>query len=1271
MKLLKVTINNLNSLYGEHVIDFDKDLARSPLFLIIGPTGAGKSTILDAICLSLFGQTPRLSKDTGNPDKDPTLIMSYGTGRCEASLEFSKRDRDGERRHYRAVWSCRRARDKPSGNMQDPERSLILIHEDGTEEVLISDKRKKYYVPVFEDILEGLEVEDFQRSVLLAQGEFAAFLKADEAVKANILERLTSTDEYKLIGQRAAKKRRIVEQDLKQLSAKLKGIQLLDKEEEKDLEDALQHLQDELQALKSEFDQIQTITRWLQREEELKQHVQQAQDALKQYTADLDERAEDLAILEEDERCRIAEIPLQQFDELLPRQTTLTKEINENAQQVLDLQSQRSTHEASLNDAKQTLQQSESTLETELPKIVRGEQLTQTIDVLQRDVLKLQRELDESKDAIQENQTQLQSVGQHHDDAQKKHQHAIEHAQSLKHFESLHQNFGTIEARIQRAMEYAEQHSALIDKIEKHQQTADRSAEEQSQLQQTIEDTKRGIAPQLKAVDHARTQLNRLLEGHDTVQSRREQLEALNDKAQEHHHHALEASRLGAELKTLQDTLQQHESTQEQVHKTIASLEGQLSSLNQEQQKTQELLQEQDDAIHAIDLALALSDKRKALHDGDPCPLCGSPDHPLLKEQNVDELTKTLEDKRNQKLKRRENTADALKDIDVEIRQGELSLAKQQTQQGNIAKDIERARDKQAATVDQLNSTLKALDQSTIDHYPTKTAAQRLLEQRLKQITQTVEEDAQRHRAALAQLRQAQHTLDDAQTALGEVEQTLREKEDQLKSLQQRIQFEAQQLQETQSQAQVLGQKQQKWIDELTETLAQHQLTFHADDVSQTLAAVKHARDQFEAASHAVEHTAQNVERLERQHTELKRQQRTLDDAAGKLTANFDDKTQQIKAAQTELSTQFGEQTPQQKRQALEQAIQVARKAYDVASESYAKLRESAASIEAAQQTRQQQLDDINARVEALNTTLSTHIETLKLDDIDALRSKLLSPDNRQHLQETLKALQTGKKTAQLNLEANTNLLTQHTEKQPTHEKLRKRSIESWKKQYMTLDAQIESQHEDIGALRERLKTQHEAKAQAAQFTEELQEKRKHYRVWETIHKLIGAKDGDAFKQFAQSLNLQELVDRANIRLKNLAPRYKLAVATGEQGEPKLNFSVRDTHQAGFDRPLTTLSGGETFLVSLALALALADFKRIDMPVETLLLDEGFGTLDQDTLDVAMNTLRQLQHESAQQIGIISHVEALKERVDTRILVEKQGNGRSVMHFEIAGQRVR
>ena len=143
-------------------------------------------------------------------------------------------------------------------------------------------------------------------------------------------------------------------------------------------------------------------------------------------------------------------------------------------------------------------------------------------------------------------------------------------------------------------------------------------------------------------------------------------------------------------------------------------------------------------------------------------------------------------------------------------------------------------------------------------------------------------------------------------------------------------------------------------------------------------------------------------------------------------------------------------------------------------------------------------------------------------------------------------------------------------------------------------------------------------------------------------------------------------MDRANVRLKRLSPRYQLAVASGDQGEPRLDFSIRDHHQADTERPLTTLSGGETFLVSLALALALSDFRRVDMPVETLLLDEGFGTLDQETLDVAMMTLRQLQQENVQQIGIISHVEGLKERVDTRIIVEKIGNGRSVIKVDAA-----
>ena len=112
-----------------------------------------------------------------------------------------------------------------------------------------------------------------------------------------------------------------------------------------------------------------------------------------------------------------------------------------------------------------------------------------------------------------------------------------------------------------------------------------------------------------------------------------------------------------------------------------------------------------------------------------------------------------------------------------------------------------------------------------------------------------------------------------------------------------------------------------------------------------------------------------------------------------------------------------------------------------------------------------------------------------------------------------------------------------------------------------------------------------------------------------------------------------------------------------------------DRYQANVERPLTTLSGGETFLVSLALALGLADFRQVDMPIETLLLDEGFGTLDQDSLHMALTTLHQLHYDASRQIGIISHVDALKELIDSRIVVEPVGHGRSQIRFEFGAQK--
>ncbi|HEX5793848.1 MAG TPA: SbcC/MukB-like Walker B domain-containing protein, partial [Rheinheimera sp.] len=203
--------------------------------------------------------------------------------------------------------------------------------------------------------------------------------------------------------------------------------------------------------------------------------------------------------------------------------------------------------------------------------------------------------------------------------------------------------------------------------------------------------------------------------------------------------------------------------------------------------------------------------------------------------------------------------------------------------------------------------------------------------------------------------------------------------------------------------------------------------------------------------------------------------------------------------------------------------------------------------------------------------------------------------------------------------------------------------------QLQQLEQQVQQLTEQLGQLQQQLTSDTQRRTSQQQLLEQIAVLQQQYEYWQRLNSLIGSADGAKYRRFAQGLTLQQLITLANRQLALLHNRYQLA----RHSDAELELVILDTWQADSPRDTKTLSGGESFLVSLALALALSDLVSNKTRIDSLFLDEGFGTLDADTLDSALSALDNL-NASGKMIGIISHVDALKQRISVQIKVEKQ-----------------
>ncbi len=1258
MKLHRIELQNLNSLYGEHRIDLDKDLGDAPLFMILGPTGAGKSTILDAICLALFGQTPRLHHRRGHAHTDARLIMSQGTGSCGATVDFSRETLQGRKR-YRARWSCRRARSSPVGRFQAVERSLFELTDDGASIELVGSKTPKtVQQEQFSQILDGMTVEDFKRSMLLAQGEFAAFIQASQVERAAILERLTSTEIYSTITQRAAAQLSAAETRRLALETEARASALMSLDAFEALRSEHRAAQQSAKEARAALEQATTELNWWQRRRELQHRHESATAQLTQAGAELHNRRQDMVRLEEDERCRAAEALLKVWRRLRGEHDRLSHEVQEllTARDGQRLQVQEAT---GLRDkARGELQKVEA-------EVAQGRKALSEARGLRQSHRRAEDEHRMSRMAhldAQERTKHADSVAGRANDrleeAIARRAKRLKQAERVAHLEPLTRELAGLREKhrnLTRHVAHITERRASRDIDQRKLNTLERdSARAQAQL----DEARRALQPFLEARQEALDRLGDALSGEEDAQVAKERLRRAMERIDERRAALLDWERKGHELEAMEKERARSATALEELSAERQRLVVQRSELEQERLKLNERLEQEREHLIDLRLARSLSQERQRLKPERPCPLCGSLEHPYREDAQEQDATDLRLTQRH----------DALVKVVEEL----------VTQERAMERELQATTTQDAHLQAQLQNHQRLLEGLQERHLRLEQERQEcLLSAQLEPHIDTEAFDSALESlgAQRRQLEAAVRDLAAGQSLLQTCEQTLREGERAVETLSSSIETLGAKLEASQEAVERQNQDILRLEVEVEEATAEIRGLLGAHDIPIPIsvegvpnlgAAVEEAtrlmgqfldrRNALGTAETVCEQCSADAiranERLQAAEERLKERQKALDERAAlveALTLKVKEHPYASHPARFELE--------------FEEKLHAAREVFEVVraeTELLERRLEKTTTLHAEHASR---LSQVQERMVVHRQTLTEELGELDVEDIESLSGALLSPMEREKLTRERHQLYESRRNAELSLKMIGQELDAHDEVRPAGMDLLALSTDaltrSVERLQTSLDESLQRQAKAQAAIDEehRRAEGHQALQQRLMTATEEAER------WRAMTDLVAGRGGDALRRFAQILNLQELLTSANQHLTWLAPRYSLQIARDTKGRAELNFVVLDAHHSTQPRPLTTLSGGETFLVSLSMALSLSNHRAASSPIETLLLDEGVGTLDQKSLDTVMAALERLQSDGAQ-IGIISHIDSLKDRIQARIVVEPMGSGRSTLRFD-------
>ncbi|MEW7851375.1 AAA family ATPase [Massilia aurea] len=1249
MKILRISGKNLASLAGEFSIDFESEpLASAGLFAISGPTGAGKSTLLDALCLALYGDTPRLLKrsSTRLPDvgeetvtaQDARTLLRRGAAEGWAEVDFVGSDD----RRYRARWAVRRARNKPNGALQPVKISLNRL----PELIPVGGTNTEAAAEIVQRI--GLSFEQFTRAVLLAQNEFSAFLKTDENERGELLETLTGTTIYSDISRRAFERYKAEQLRTQLLQSKLANAAPLAPDDRTLLDIERANADLARQALDDRHALLEGQLRWHHELDKLMQGEAQAEQILTAATAqraEAGERRQRLATLEAVQAARPLALEVQRLE--AERRQAHSSIAKTEAELAAALETRRSSV-GEVDAVVGKLDAAEQALRAATPQLDDAKALDAALLALTPNHAQVRSALESARMGARAARGQHQAKADDLARARSMRDGAAACLAAQSRLAAVAGDWQQWERLLRQgegALDTLSAGKVALDAINAQALgAAGRETQAMSALTASLE--------RLDALEATRRAAMTALAGFDpeaigaerqTLDARRERLAA--------------AERTWTDLSGARTTLAGLARDIDRVETARIAADRGLADARSAAPLLDAAMTQAERSLAAAELACAadVEHLRANLHEDAPCPVCGAHEHPYA---HQDATLKTMlaglrAEVEGCRLRVRDNGAlQAQRNAAFGAAQERLvALAQERNTLGERVTSLE-----QAWQVDELASGAP-LEEERIDWF----GAQR---QALREAVDALSRQEQTWRAAATARDAAQRDVDAAQADLAR----RRQEADAERAAAAQLQAEL----KTHTLRQETAATQ---LDALLAELDAPLTGAHGDgwqaawrrDASGWRQARAGEAAQWREQTELLARAAASMATLDVETTALAARIAEIDAAGARTALDFERIDAELTQKRTARGALWAGRAAREVEHELNAAVTGAREllaARQLVANNAAQGETTARAALAGLVERVAQLDSAGAAAAA---ALADWLEDYRrdLDGLDAIANtdelaRLLQVGAAWLAQErtALSAIETEVGQASAILNERRAQRTAHLASAPPHSQ----PFEAVGAAFEAIKAERHAAIEASTSARMRVMQDDERRVAAESSLREIEAQQVQEQRWGKLSELIGSSDGKKFRNYAQQFTLDVLLGYANAHLGQLAKRYRLE-RVSYQGMPSLALMVRDQDMGGEVRSVNSLSGGESFLVSLALALGLASLSSNRVRVESLFIDEGFGSLDSETLGVAMDALDALQ-SLGRKVGVISHVQEMTERIATKVLVRPTGGGSSAVVVE-------